>query len=255
MKHGVVVIPALARGISVLDLLGSHTGSLSLENLAKKTNIPKASLSRILETLVDAGLIERGQDKRFYALARIIKRDKDHETFDRLLKKKLLFLAEQTGGTAEWYIPGDTGCLLMEQFAPPGCEVKLSAGPGFLRAWQGELDSVAALGYAFAPEKSGDWTEDLWFYNEVGESESLDKENFNRIILEGKKKKLTGDLNINTNGVVRMARPIFEKAEKLRGIVSLAFISGPRLKEQLRQGEELLIKNINSEEKNENTLL
>jgi DNA-binding IclR family transcriptional regulator len=128
MKHGVVVIPALARGISVLDLLGSHTGSLSLENLAKKTNIPKASLSRILETLVDAGLIERGQDKRFYALARIIKRDKDHETFDRLLKKKLLFLAEQTGGTAEWYIPGDTGCLLMEQFAPPGCEVKLSAG-------------------------------------------------------------------------------------------------------------------------------
>jgi hypothetical protein len=114
---------------------------------------------------------------------------------------------------------------------------------------------VAALGYAFAPEKSGDWTEDLWFYNEVGESESLDKENFNRIILEGKKKKLTGDLNINTNGVVRMARPIFEKAEKLRGIVSLAFISGPRLKEQLRQGEELLIKNINSEEKNENTLL
>lgn len=59
--------PALNRGLAALGLLGEEGSPLSLESLAARLGLPKASLFRLLDTLQNLGLVRQAEDEFFNA--------------------------------------------------------------------------------------------------------------------------------------------------------------------------------------------
>lgn len=59
--------PALNRGLAALGLLGEDGSPLSLESLAARLSLPKASLFRLLDTLQNLGLVRQAEDEFFNA--------------------------------------------------------------------------------------------------------------------------------------------------------------------------------------------
>lgn len=58
-------VSALARGLALLRVLADADGALSNRDLAERTGIPKATVSRLTSTLQSAGLVRAGSDDRF----------------------------------------------------------------------------------------------------------------------------------------------------------------------------------------------
>lgn len=64
------LIPILSKGLDVLELLEQVHGSISLEDVYKKTNISKTSVYRILKTLVHRGYVAQTQNGLYRLVAR-----------------------------------------------------------------------------------------------------------------------------------------------------------------------------------------
>jgi IclR family transcriptional regulator, positive regulator for flagellar biogenesis len=58
-------VSALARGLAVLRTLADATGPLSNRELAERTGIPKATVSRLAATLQSAGFLRQASDDRY----------------------------------------------------------------------------------------------------------------------------------------------------------------------------------------------
>lgn len=150
--------PALARGLELLKCLNLR-GTQSLEDLARQTSLPKSSILRLLDTLAQAGAVTRDPaGKRYRALMALLPLGAAGPAFDARVDDALRRLAEQTGATAEWYVPGEQGMVLIRQAEPPDSVVRIRARVGFVRPWVEELDAVAVLAqacFAPAPAKNG----------------------------------------------------------------------------------------------------
>ena len=59
-------VPALARGLKVLELLAEEESELSLKSIAERLSIPIPSLWRILGVLREKGYILFDEDKKTY---------------------------------------------------------------------------------------------------------------------------------------------------------------------------------------------
>lgn len=55
-------VEAVSRAVHVMDAMRQHPGAVSLEELAKRTRVPVAAVSAILETLVGSNLVQRSGD-------------------------------------------------------------------------------------------------------------------------------------------------------------------------------------------------
>lgn len=64
------LIPILSKGLDVLELLEQVHGSISLEDVYKKTSISKTSVYRILKTLVHRGYVAQTQNGQYRLVAR-----------------------------------------------------------------------------------------------------------------------------------------------------------------------------------------
>ena len=62
------IVPALARGLKVLELLAQEEYELSLKSISERLSIPTPSLWRILSVLRDNGYLLFDQDKKTYRL-------------------------------------------------------------------------------------------------------------------------------------------------------------------------------------------
>lgn len=60
--------PAVERAIDVIELMAATERDLSLSELIKELNIPRQSLVRILNTLLDRGVVDRTEQRGFYRL-------------------------------------------------------------------------------------------------------------------------------------------------------------------------------------------
>lgn len=60
--------PAVERAIDIIDLMAARERDVSLSEIMKELNIPRQSLIRILNTLSDRGLVDRGDQRGFYRL-------------------------------------------------------------------------------------------------------------------------------------------------------------------------------------------
>jgi DNA-binding IclR family transcriptional regulator len=61
-------VPALDRGLAVLELLASRRVGLRAVDIAQELKVPKNSLSRILQALVDRGYLDRDETTKTFML-------------------------------------------------------------------------------------------------------------------------------------------------------------------------------------------
>ena len=120
-------VPGLARGIEILRLL--ETGHpLTLEVIAQRTGYPKASVFRLMETLMALDLVDRdAQSKGFSPLVRLTATADDDKSFDTVLAESLDTLASQTGQTAEWSRNPSVTFRSLWTYGPDGRHVAIGA--------------------------------------------------------------------------------------------------------------------------------
>ena len=64
-------IRSFARGLAILTALNRH-GSATALTLARETGVPRATVYRLLQTLLDDGYVSRGTaDDRFHLLLKV----------------------------------------------------------------------------------------------------------------------------------------------------------------------------------------
>ena len=230
-----VQVPGLYRGIQVWQLL-SRSGELSLEQISDQSEYPKASVLRMLNTLRKLNLVERDQStKNYRANAHIIRSDIDRADFKTRVQQCLEGLSTSLETTAEWYEPGEEGMLLKQRSSPLNAEIYVAARAGFFRRWNSELDSVAAMGYAYcksAPEL--EIQKNLWVYGPIGEHIPVDRNSVEDIIRISKKNNYMIDANYNSRGIKRISCAVSPNG-KLAGIISLALIFTPTLESKLAE--------------------
>ncbi len=211
--------PALTRGLELLNFLRKNGGQ-SLDDLARHTGHPKSSLLRLLDALAQAGAVARDPARKLYrALLALLPLGAAGPAFDARIDEALRRLAEQTGATAEWYVPGEDGMVLIRQAEPPDGTVRIRARVGFLRPWVGELDAVAALGQAwFAPDAA---CAGFSGFKRDGVPSKLSPATVKIRIWAAKEDGMAADPHLNHNGVRRQAA-VVRRARRPAGVLALA---------------------------------
>ncbi|HOF17879.1 MAG TPA: helix-turn-helix domain-containing protein [Phycisphaerae bacterium] len=217
--------PALTRGIAVLRLLGDARAR-TLEEIARATRWPKSSLLRLCRDLTALGLLGRDEASRAYtARARIVPLHTGGELSGEL-DAALERLVEATGRTAEWYVPSETGMVIVRRAEPQTAEVRVIARVGFVRAWRGELDAVAALGAAwFRPREHS--TAGYWTYVRPGVRGALPVRSAAGKIARARETGFVADEVVNPHSVRRQAGVVIREGRPL-GVLALAEHVGPR---------------------------
>ncbi|MBD3244134.1 MAG: helix-turn-helix domain-containing protein [Chitinivibrionales bacterium] len=232
-----ITAPALIRGIHILRLLETEP-PLTLEAVASKTGIPKASALRLLQTLCDLQLVERDQSRKTYApLARLVpvagSADKRKRVQDVLLR-----LAKESEHTAEWYVPAEQGMVLVQRREPHMQQVHVVARIGFVRPWHGELDAVACVAWAHAGKRA-DAADGFWVYDRNGNRATLTTRQVDSLLVQARKDGCASDEHYNTNGVRRVAAAVLHDGE-LSGVLALAGSYRPGNGDHLRRAAMLL---------------
>ncbi|WP_413112547.1 helix-turn-helix domain-containing protein [Thaumasiovibrio sp. DFM-14] len=211
--------PACARGFWLLQCLSTADEPLSLEQLYQLSGIPKATISRLLETLSQLEIIYRHSDKRYESLLQLNPVNGTGASFEERIRVEMTALSKQRGYAVEWYELSAKG-LVLQATVSPILERKVWAKEGFIRNWQGEIDAVYRVGCAFADGDVID-NETAWYYGDHG----------NRIIADWKVEleKINSlnvsngfaDIHFNENGVRRSAVAVHDKS-LFKGVLAIA---------------------------------
>lgn len=209
------VAPALERGLVAFSAITQQPG-LNLEELSKSLHCPKSSLSRILDTLVAQGLVERGKDKRYRALYRLVPNQSSSNWDDRL-QAAMEDLCLSLGLTVEFYEKRTEGMVITRRREDDRGPIQVRARLGFVRRLTGEIDAVAgvAINALQTPLPN-----ESWRYGSQGERCSLDSTPL-RGHLEAMG-RLHGDQAYNSNGIRRMAGALMDSSSQLKGVLALA---------------------------------
>jgi DNA-binding IclR family transcriptional regulator len=231
-------VPGLFRGIQIWRVLCDQ-GEASLDQVTQRTGYPKASVLRMLQTLCGLQLIERNKQTGLYrALARIAYSSGSGPDFDAQVQHILERLSGKFQVSAEWFDPGAGGLQLVRRVSPPEAEVRVKARAGFNREWGGELDAIAAAGYAFYSDspagRSG-----LWTYGPQGEQVKLTATEAKARIAKVCSDRLFVDACYNANGVKRVAAPVVRNG-RLTGVISLACAFTPSLDLEFEEKAKVL---------------
>lgn len=193
--------PALGRGVEILRYLDREPDS-PLERIAAALPYPKPSIFRLLQTLAGLGLVEKTPAARYRALqvlrpAAVARRD-----LTQALGGLMEDLVRETGCTVEWFEAAPEGMILRRQVHPPH-EVRVVARPGFVRAWNGELDAVAQLGLAFAPQAPAPGP--MQAYRRNGVTAALPVREVRARVAVARTRGCASDPAFNTHGIRRSA--------------------------------------------------
>ena len=140
--------PALDQGIIVLQTLCSN-GQMSLGEIAKATEISKATLLRLLDTLISHLWVQRHTDsKKYEALVQICSSDTTSKKANELIQAALDELAGESLCTVEWYLLCKDAAEIVLRSEPGNTVVSVMARIGYRRELPGELDAVARIAYA-----------------------------------------------------------------------------------------------------------
>ena len=212
--------PALEKGVRVLnELIGK--GPVNLETLARKTEIPKASLLRILNTLGSLDMVERSNaTKEYTSLVRIVPFSSHRNQARLKIQKALHSLSVFTGKTTEWYVFDSVRLVITDRVEPEQPVVQVRARIGFMRELNGEFDAVARSGLAYLEDHIQ--TGSYWTYRK-GEKMIVDDASVLKRLKQVKRKKAVMDREYNTNGVRRYAAPVLNPEDNtLFGIMAIA---------------------------------
>ncbi|WEM41169.1 helix-turn-helix domain-containing protein [Photobacterium sp. DA100] len=212
--------PACARGFWVLQCLTTARQPLTLEQLYQVSGVPKATLSRILDTLVQMEILHRHKDKSYEAMRQLTAvTNADIADFETTLKVEMTSLSKKCGHTVEWYEFSKNGMVLQHSVSPI-LERRVWAKEGYVRNWLGEVDAVYLVGKAFSPMPVA-VNETPWRYETKGDRVILTDEDEADLIAKAKLKCCYADIMFNENGVRRGAVAL-SFLGKIRGVLAIA---------------------------------
>ena len=229
--------PALVRGIQLLRLL-EQAPEATLESLAAKTGIPKASAVRLLRTLMGLDLVVRAENKTYSAAARLVPLAHGPADLTARVRATLRRLCSESEQTAEWYVPAEQGMVLVLRHEPESQHVRVSARIGFLRSWHDELDAVACIAIALRGELPDTLT-GYWTYGADGKRTRLRAGEVRERILQARVDRCACDRYYNTNGVRRIACGV-EDEGRLVGVLALAGSYRPGTPDAVKRNTRLL---------------
>jgi DNA-binding IclR family transcriptional regulator len=211
--------PALARGLDVLSTLAS-CDKITLEALASRTSIPKASLLRLLQTLETKKLVCRDDNTRTYAaLATILPICEKNKLIETRISDFLLSISKTLSRTVEYYVPSQAYFVISKRNDCEGSSITVNAKVGFRRELDGEFEAVARIAHAF--HNGGEkYNTKLWNYSD-GKRRTISRSEYASSVAKARMDFSAYDLEFNTNGVRRSAVPLFEKG-KFIGIIAVA---------------------------------
>ncbi|GAM68952.1 hypothetical protein JCM19236_2949 [Vibrio sp. JCM 19236] len=218
-KYDSYPAPACARSLWVLKCLSTTKQSLSLDQLHKLSEVPKATLSRILETLEMLGLITKDVAKNYRTDYQICLTSDFDNSFDDNLFEAMNYLSKQLGYTSEWYIPTSSG-MVMKKTMSPLKERRVWAQEGFVRSWSGEVDAVYRVGKGCCGDTVPS-NDIAWSYGPKGKKIKISVSELNKEIEQLEPNKGYADHNFNENGVRRSAIAV-HSGDNFLGVLTLA---------------------------------
>ncbi len=209
--------PALSRGLTLIGLLADGRPR-GLEEIVRQVGWPKASVFRLLEVLVESGVVEKDETRNYRGLQALIPLRQRDETLAR--RQVMAELAAATRQTVEWWTPGPAGLVMIEQRHPEGAIVLVRAAVGFVRPWDGEMEAVIRVGRAFASEALPPLQEPN-VYSADDVRESLTPAAAEALVGQTRAAGWAIDPFLNGNGVRRAACPV-RSGGRLRAVLALA---------------------------------
>lgn len=230
--------PALERGLFLLNLINTE-GPENLEYLTLKSGLPKASVSRYLETLVMCGYLRRDpKTKQYHSCCQIDRRSKGVELLIEKLSTVIHDLANESTMTVEWYEMKEGLPTITLRAVPTDSAVEVKAKLGFARSLCHEFDAVARLFLAdvgvprpFPNYYKRDWDK----MTNISQKEVA--EELCQVINQS---WLTYDREYNHNGVRRCAVGVTDSQSKLIGVLAMVGHYKPNADEIQDNGIELL---------------
>ena len=217
-------VPALERGIDVVELLASSERPLSFSEILTRLGIPRASLVRILDTLLARGLIDKMKPHGHYRLGMkllyIGHRLKDKINLRSVAWSFMQQLSNMTGETVELAVLDNGQLLLIEQIEGSG-EVRIFSRIGGAYPYLHAV-SVGKIYLAhMVPEKRNRVLDQIglpavtpWT---ITDRESLERE-LREVLARG---YATEDQELRT-GVRRVAAPVYDHFGQVAGGLSIA---------------------------------
>lgn len=211
--------PALSRGLALMHLLRQDSPR-NLESLSKSLKLPKASVSRLLETLEKSGVVLRTPEKGYEPLFTLEPLPNSGTRLRQKIDRRMPELSRISQCSVEWYEPSDAGLHLVLQHLADS-ELCVKAKPGFLRTWDTEFEAVTRLGHAFYPGAPS--LQSIPLYRANGELTTIPKPVIQELIDHARIERSAHDVAFNTNGVRRFAvAAIDEATQTLIGVLALA---------------------------------
>lgn len=240
--------PALKRGLDILNVLNQHE-ALSLDYIARKTAVPKASVLRLLQTLVEFGAVRKEQNgKQYRALAALVPHQRSFAQDAREIFKQL---ATESAACVEWYEPSDQGMRITQRLSAAENEVQVHARQGFVRRWHDEIDAVAAVAQVFyehTPSVDPHPHNAPWIYDQHGERTTVTPTMFQEVCQEIKRTQMYCDRHYNSNGVKRMAA-VLQHDGVFQGVIALAMSFRPQLGKEIAHKQQLLMQVVHKMQK------
>jgi DNA-binding IclR family transcriptional regulator len=214
--------PALEYGIRAIQAL-EDIGEMSLEDLTRKTAVPRSTLLRVLATMEELGMVARDNDNRkFTAVMRLVPTDDHEEQNLRILRKTMENLCDAVKQTIEWYeATSEDALTITHRCEPTGDrEVRISAKVGFTRSCNEEFEAVARVACSgqFCPVKF----EGRWQYDNDGNKQIFTVEEVEILLRAVKMEGAAIDYSYNSNGVRRCASGVFDQDGDPVGILAIA---------------------------------
>jgi DNA-binding IclR family transcriptional regulator len=123
-KSSKPLVPALERGLAILEVLGHSRAGLSLSQLTRHLSLPKSSVHCLLRTLQVTGYLYKdnlsGKYRISLRICDLARQALNGMSLREQARPFLKSLADQTGLTVHLAVLEQGSCVLIEKVTPPG---------------------------------------------------------------------------------------------------------------------------------------
>lgn len=202
--------------------VASRAAPRTLDELARVSGVPKTTLLRILNTLVETGYVSKTRKKRYVAnfqLTKLIPLDSAHH---RHLEAVLETVSRETGQTAEIITVTGKSLYWYDRFEPAGFGVRVAAQRGFRRTLY-ELDAPSRLYLSrIGIDKVGEEFDRTAFYTAMPQYAPVSWDAARALIRGTKPDCVAFDQTGNRNGIRRFATAITSKQGAVLYLLAIA---------------------------------
>jgi len=234
-------VPALDRGLAVLELLSARRVGLRAIDIAQALRVPKNSLSRVLQTLVDRGYLDRDDTKKTFMLTRkLLAMGSTTVCESNLIEESLPImrrLRDETGELIMLHAPLSSREGVVLNTMPSRHQIRLMVDPGTHFDYHNTAPGKAAL--AFLPESERERILADSSLQRLTERTIVDLDVLREEIREVQRRGYALDRGECVEGIHCVSAPIFERHA---GFVAALTLTGPSTRLSITKLRELAAK-------------